>query len=144
MKAYKYILLVLLVLAIAGGIYGYLEYNRTSKDLMHVKADINVTAVDLCSQFSNDEKAASSMYIGVTPKEKVLAVKGKITSIDNENGLNSVLLGTDVDMSSVSCQMDSVYNADATQLKVGEEVVMKGICTGFLTDVILIRCVIQK
>lgn len=145
MKTFKYILIVVAVLALIGGWYGYREYNRKPTDLVEAKVDVEVTSVELCAQFTNDEKLATSMYVGITPKEKVLAVKGKITSIDKDDkGLYSVLLGTDVDMSSVSCQMDLTHNMEATQLKVGEDIVMKGICTGFLSDVVLIRCVIQK
>jgi hypothetical protein len=140
MKTSRYILIVILILVAAGGWYAYQEYNRRPADLTELKADFNLGAAELITAFSNDEGAANKSYLN-----KNLAVKGVIRSIDKDDkGLNSVLLGTDVDISSVSCQMDSVHNADAGRLKVGEEVTMKGVCTGYLTDVILVRCVIEK
>jgi tRNA_anti-like len=46
-----------------------------------------------------------------------------------------VLLKTDDLMFGVNCTME-----DDAQVKTGEQISIKGICTGYLTDVVLIRC----
>ena len=140
MKNIKWIILALFIIGIGGAWYGYSEWNRVAKDLTSVKPDFELTASELIKAFSDDEKKANSLYNG-----KVCAVKSKVISVDKDKlGLNTVMIGLDTDFNNVSCQMDSTYNADAEKLVVGSEVTMKGICTGFLTDVILIKCVIQK
>lgn len=140
MKNLKYVLFALLVVGLLGGWYAYSEYNRKPKDLSELKADVEIDAAVLIGAYSNDENAANQLYLN-----KKLAVKGKIASIQKDDKeLYTISLGTDVDISSVSCEMDLRHNEDAANLQVGNEVVMKGICTGYLTDVVLNMCVVQK
>ena len=142
MKKLKWIALALLVCGVAGAWYGYSEWNRKPADLTDMKASMEMSATDLIKAFSEDETKANEKY---TAKDVILAVKSKIISIDKDaKGLNTIMLGSETDLSSVSCQMDSLHNADAEKLQPGQDVTVKGICTGFLTDVILVRCVIQK
>jgi hypothetical protein len=140
MKKWKYIIIAVIFLAIIGGAYGYREFHRGHKDLSAVKSDINISAGDLVRAFTNDETIANKAYL-----DKTIAVKGKIKSIEKDGqGLFTVLLTTDVEDKNVSCEMDIKHNEDASKMKVGDDIVMKGVCTGSLIDVVLIRCVIDN
>lgn len=138
-KRTKIILLAVLVVGAIAAFYGYSEYTRGHKDLSNEKADVTLTAQELMSAFETDEAAANTKYL-----DKAISVTGTVKAIDkNEAGGYSVqLIGSD--MGNVSCEMDERHNADAEKLHTGDNVTMKGTCTGMLMDVILIRCVIDK
>lgn len=140
MKKLKYIILAGVLIAAIVGWYAYSEYNRKPTDLSTVKTETILNANVLFAAYTTAESATDSLYLG-----KIIAVKGKIIKIEKDNqGLNTVLLGTDVEGSFVSCQMDQSHNEEASVLNVGSEIVMKGECTGVLSDVVLTRCVVQK
>lgn len=140
MNSFKKILLLALLLALAGGYYGYSEYNRKPIDLSTQKADISIAASDLIQAFSTDETKANEKFL-----DKNIAVTGNIKSIEkDEQGTVTILLGNDTDMNNVSCQLDERHAATAASLKQGDLVNIKGVCTGSLIDVVLVRCAIEK
>jgi hypothetical protein len=131
---------------IAGAWFGYGEYNRKVKDLARVQAQITMQANELISAFEKNENAANAQYL-----DKIIAVKGKVKTVEkNDRGQYSIILGNAGAMSSVRCSMDSVHVKEIVNVKEGEEVIVKGACTGFNadellgSDVILNRCVIES
>ena len=96
-----------------------------------------VSAKELLAAFITDEAKANATYVGTT--EQAIRVNGTIRSIDSGDGaLVNVVLETDDAMSGVVCEF---AQADLpTDWKPGMNVGLKGICTGYLTDVILNRC----
>jgi hypothetical protein len=140
MKNIKYILIAVLLIAIIGIFYAYREFHRGHKDLSEVKSDIVIGANDLVNAFDKDEASANKTYL-----DKAVSVKGKVASIDkDEKGLYTILLGTDIEDKNISCEMDIKHNEEASSVQVGNEIVMKGVCTGALIDVVMVRCVIDK
>lgn len=146
MKPKKIILSAIAVLIICGGFYGYKEFNRKVKDLGNVKADIILQPGELVNAFENDEKSANDLYL-----DKIISVPGKIKAIEKDDkGQFTIVLGESGSMSSVRCSMDADHIAGIELLSEGDEITMKGACTGFNgdellgSDVILNRCVIQQ
>ncbi len=140
MKNIKYIIIAAVLMAGIGIWYAYTEFHRGHKDLSNVKSDIEISAIDLAGDFNKDEAQANKTYL-----DKAVAVKGKIKSIEkDDNGLYTILLGTELDDKNISCEMDKKHNEDAQKVKAGDEVIMKGVCAGALIDVELIRCVIER
>ncbi len=140
-KQTKYILLGILVVIIIGAIYGYTEYMRKPADLAGVKADIVVSASQLFSEYSQNEKVANAKYFN-----KVINVRGILKSIDKDHsgGISLALDGGDP-ISGVACELDSRHIADAEHVRPGDSLTITGTCAGLLTDVILNRCsVVQK
>lgn len=139
-KKIKYLLIVFCVSAIALGIYAYVEYNRKSPDLADTKPLENTTASVLIDAYSNEEDAANKKYLG-----KVIEVSGTVVEVLNlQDTALTVLLGDTVNMSRVSCSFDKNHIAAAKKLVVGNNVSVKGICTGYLMDVELNRCLIVE
>ncbi len=146
-KRIIYILLVLLVIAIVGGFYGYKEFNRKNESLTDATPAFKVKSTDLISEFAADEKAANTKYLG-----KVVQVAGIVKKLDKDDkGFYTVVLGDTSSMSSVRCSVDSLFTAEITSVKPNAPVFMKGICTGYMADdlgigadVILNRCVLVK
>jgi len=97
------------------------------------------TANDLLNAFETDESAANTKYL-----DKIIKVNGIIKDIENnDTGEISVILATDNEMSSVICNFDPAFK-DIQKLKKGEEIVIKGLCSGYLMDVVLDRCVLAQ
>lgn len=140
------ILSVLLVLIIAVAIFGFEEFNRKPKDLTGLKPTVTVSAVDFIKDFSKDDKAAEGKYI-----DKVVEVKGIVKEAKkDEKGFYTIVLGDTSAMSSVRCSMDGDHSDAFKNLSRGNNLSVKGICTGYNadeflgSDVILNRAVINN
>jgi hypothetical protein len=132
----KNLLLVLLVLLFGIAWYAYTAYNEGPRDLSTTSADKIMTASDLLSAFQEDEAKANADYL-----DKIISIEGLISSIDVGDP-SAITLETGDMMSAVVCEM-----AEAEiprNLKEGTSVTIKGQCTGFLSDVILVKCVIES
>ncbi len=139
-KRTRYILLGILAVGIVGGIYAYTEYNRKPADLSGAKPDIVVTATQLLSEYSKDEKSANAKYLN-----KVTSVRGQLKSIDKDHtGAISLALETGDPIAGVSCELDPRHTSDADRVHVGDSITITGTCAGMLTDVVLNRCSVEK
>lgn len=129
-----FILLTLLAFSIIG-FYAYKQYYKTHEDLSDVRADYKISAVDLFEAFSDNEPEANTLYIG-----KVIEVSGIISNMTTEDTSIKIFLQTDDMLGEVQCEMDSAK--DISSLQKGGEVFIRGVCSGYLTDVVMNRCVL--
>lgn len=130
------LLLLVLGLLVAAGIYGWREYNRTPEGAADKTADETITAADLLQAFTTDEPAANARF-----NDKVIQVSGTVASVSApENGKVTVLLDTGDALSGIACEFD---RADAPAAAPGQEITIKGICAGFNLDVLLQRCAVE-
>jgi RecJ-like exonuclease len=138
----RIILLAVLLIAAVAAWYGYREYTRTNKDLINTKPDFSFSATELIAAFEKDTASANRQYV-----DKIIAVTGNVKSIDTNGNPVVIALGEGTEMSSVQCSMDSTHAEAYRGVKEGDQLNLKGICTGgkteelFGTDVILNRCV---
>ena len=133
----KRILPILLILAVLGAGIGFYMYNKPHQNIQKSRADIQVSATELFTAFDDNEESANQTYL-----DKVVEVKGVVAEVTQEdNGITSVRLDSGSDMFGIICQLDNLSEHKRTEFKTGEEVTFKGICTGMLLDVILVRCV---
>ena len=139
-KKIKYLFIGSCLVVVALGIYTYTEYNRKSSDLSNTKAIENTTAKALINIYSSEEDAANKKYLG-----KVIEVSGDILEVTNlQDTAFTILLGDTADMSRVSCTIDKNHITAAKKYNVGSSVKVKGICTGYLMDIELNRCLIVE
>jgi hypothetical protein len=140
MKRKKQFVLVALVILLLGGWYAYREYHRRPADLSSMKPVAGMDAVKLAGLYETDESKANALYLG-----KAIDVTGMIADIQNQQDtLMNILLGDKDAMHRVSCLMNNAYAAEVKKYKPGDIVTIRGICTGYLMDVELNRCVIIK
>lgn len=135
----KSIMLLIVILSVSSGIwYALSEYNRKPADLSQKKADIALSAPELLKIFTEDETRANTLYL-----DKVISVKGTVKSVEkNDKGVYIVAL-SEADMAaSISCQFDERHNEAAAKLKQGDQITVKGMCTGVLIDVVLVQCAV--
>jgi hypothetical protein len=129
-KSTKSILLALLIIGVAIGIYGYKEYNRTAKDIALVTPAFTISSNAIVNDYTTNDSLANAKYLG-----KTIALNGMLKTIDkDENGFYTVVIGDTTTTTSVRCSMDSTHNNEATNLKEGTQINVKGICTGYNKD----------
>ena len=130
----KKIIIGIVVLGVIGAFVGYKMYNKPHVDVAEASADITVSANKILEEFSGNETTANTKYL-----EKIVAVKGEITEIKIEKEKGIITLKTNDDFGSVLCHLSEESTKKMNRLTVGETIVVKGICTGFLMDVILVK-----
>lgn len=131
----KNIVVVILVLAIIGTFVGYKIYNKPHVNVVEINADILTTANKIISDFSSDENAANVKYL-----EKIIELKGVVSETKRENEKGIITLKTNNDFGSVLCYLSEISTEKINSIKVGQNITVKGICTGYLMDVILVKC----
>jgi hypothetical protein len=137
MKLYvKIALFVVLLIAFSGILAALIMFNKKHTDTAKVKPDFVVTAIILQKEFEDNEAAASARYIN-----KIIEVTGSIVSITRSDSTNTnISLKTGNDMSSVICASRSIV--DPSKFNAGEEITLRGECSGFLMDVLLKNCAV--
>lgn len=133
-------ILYLLMLMVAGALIGYYYTQRDFRnDIRYTEADINISSQDLYAAFSVDEDSANNRFLG-----KIIAVTGLVQSVDAQPEKTTISLGTGDPMSAVVCEMNANIQSDFTGIVRGEELTVKGECSGMLFDIILVNCVINE
>lgn len=130
------LLLVLLAAAIGAG-YAWKEFNRTAAKADDLPVKETVTANDLLTAFTSDEAVATTRFVGSA--EQVVQVTGTIRAIEPAGkDLTNIMLSTDNELAGVVCEFAP---ADVPAgWRSGASVTIKGICTGMLMDVVMVRC----
>jgi tRNA_anti-like len=137
MKPYvKIALFVVLFIAVSAILTALVLYNKKHPDTAKVKPDFIITATLLQKEFEDNEAKASAIYIN-----KILEVTGTIVSVTPTDSSHlNISLKTGSDISSVICAFPAIN--DPSKFKTGEEVTLRGECSGFLMDVLLKNCAI--
>lgn len=128
---------ILLILG-AGFMYYYTQRDSRN-DIIHRKADVEVSAIELLESFGQDENAAEERFLG-----KTVSVSGIIQSLENSPGKTTITLESGDPISAVVCEMNNMLQADFSSLEEGQQLTIKGECSGKLMDVILVNCVIEN
>ena len=127
------VLLSMLPVLGIGAWLGFKEYNRTNKDLSIAEADVKISAINLISEFEDNDSAANVKYLG-----KILELDGNVKKVEtDEDGNYTIILGESGNLSSVRCSMDTIYSKDAARVKEGSSVIIRGACTGYKKNELL-------
>jgi len=131
----KKLIIVGLVVAIvvAIGVYLYV-FHKPARTAASEEATFSVTTSNLLSEFEADENAANAKYL-----EKVIKVSGVVSSVTENDAAIIVYLAEPESTSGVSCSFLK-SDLDKSKIAVGDKVFIKGICAGYLMDVMLNRC----
>ena len=130
----KKIILVFIILGTVGGFLGYKMYNKPHIDVLKSSMEISISANKILDDFSLDETAANKKYL-----EKVILIKGEISEIKIEREKGIITLKTNDNFGSILCHLSAEATKKMSTLNLGETITIKGICTGFLMDVILVK-----
>ncbi len=134
----KILIALIIILTIAGVGITYYLYNLKPTDMNRVKPDYILSSEALLKEFEANEADANKKYIN-----KVVEVTGEIASINSgENNSLNISLKTDSNISSVICTFAS--KDDLEGYKTGQEISIRGECSGYLMDVLINRCRVVK
>lgn len=117
-----------LIVLVSGAFVAYRLYNKPHRDPSR-EVGIKVEAIKLFADFQTDEAQANNMYLG-----KTLEVNGVVTEIaENQEQSLILVLESGDPIFGVRCTL----TASDYRPEVGESVTVKGICTGYLSDVVI-------
>lgn len=119
--------------------YAIIQYNKPHVDIKNSQAEITINVEQLISQFKNDETLATQKYT-----DKVIQIEGILNNISISEGNSVISLKYKNEETSVICYMQPENSLNLLKLKKGEQIKIKGVCTGFLLDIIMVRCLIVK
>lgn len=138
MNKYLKIVLALLVIGGVGSIYVYKNiYNKPHVNINNSQVDFIVTPDELIDDFKDNEQEANKKYL-----DKIIQINGVVHKIDMTNGLSTLTFKNGNSLESVICNMDPGENEKISKLETGETIQAKGICTGYLLDVVIVRAVL--
>jgi hypothetical protein len=113
-------------------------FKKSDIDVSSKKATFEIEAAVLTHEFENNEEASNTKYLG-----KIIAVSGTVNSISIDEQNVIVYLKNEDELSGVMCSLNkSTFDAD--RIKTGNRVKIKGICAGYLMDVQLNKCALEK
>ncbi|ARV14933.1 OB-fold protein [Polaribacter sp. SA4-12] len=131
----KKIIIAILIIGIIGVFVAYKMYNKPHINVADSKSDITLTADKIINDFSSDESKANTIYL-----DKIVSVSGEVSELNLEKGKGIITLKTNDDFGSVLCHLSEESTKKMSSLRKGQTISVKGICTGYLLDVILVKC----
>ena len=140
MKGRKFkIIIGFFLAAIIGLIASLYYYNKPHVNVEKSNAVYSLTAQNLIKESQENEKNTNEKYT-----ERVIQIEGNIYEISTLRGNTVVTLKDSVSESSIICHMQAEDNKRVLSLKKGSRVTLKGVCTGYLLDVIMVRCILVE
>ena len=129
--------LAVVLLAVAGILLArnYI-FRPASTSVEDEKTDISLEAATLLRAFEENETRANAEYL-----DKVVAITGIIGEIYQDEQYTTLTLKEPGAFSGISCTFENSSLED-TDFSIGEEIRVRGLCTGYLMDVVLIKCVL--
>jgi len=130
----KYILYAATVVVVIGTVIGYNVLTPSPEiKIQDATTDLVINATKLYGDFSLDEGTANQDYVG-----KVLEVKGMLKNVEKkaDNEIQLVLDAED-DLGAITCNLQVIESLAIEELKIGDPITVKGVCTGYLFDVVL-------
>jgi hypothetical protein len=135
MKRGKLILICALAVVLVAIIIGLTQWYKPHRKV-EGEQGIVINSDSLITVYNANEHAADSLYLN-----KTIQVRGLVAKVDrNEDGQTTVLFNSADPMSTVFCTMrDKGAVVDS-----GKVAVLKGICSGHTSDVLLTDCIIVR
>ena len=113
---------------------GYKWYNKPHRSAA-IETAVSLTAEQFVGEYEKDEAAANKKYLG-----NAVQVSGTVSEVSLNQQNRQVVLLTGSAMSGVQCTLQD----EGVNIKKGDAVIMKGFCSGFLTGVIMDRCIVVR
>lgn len=126
--------LILAAIALVAAVAVYFYINKPHRSVLDEEA-LRISADSLFQAFASNEADANARYLN-----KVILVSGKVKSVEtNTDGKTVIVLETGDMMFGVNCTL-----AEPTNPPVGQEILLRGICTGYLADVIITQAIMES
>jgi len=136
MKGWKKNSLIVIVI-VAVVLIGYALYlwNKPARDVSKERG-IHITAMAIFDSFTHNEQAANTSFLN-----KAIEVTGTVAEVKkNQAGKTVVYLQSSDPMFGVNC----TFKEDPGLIAKGSTITFKGICTGYLSDVVINEGILVK
>jgi len=135
----KKLIVVAVIVLVSAVAYGFFLFNKPHQGIAGKEASYSLPSKQLFDEFDQNENAANKKYLG-----KVISVYGKVSdnAVDSKGMPSLILEGGE--MAGVGCQFDERFVEGIRELKKGQVIKIKGVCTGMLMDVVLVDCVPEE
>ena len=121
----KVLLLAAGIGLIAGLLLLYWIFNKPHRDVAK-EMGITLSAQQLYDAFRTNEASANSQYL-----DKAIELTGTVADVStNQEGQKVVNFSTNDPLVTINC----TFKTDPGNLKVGDSITFKGICTGYIPD----------
>lgn len=149
-KIIKWVIVIAVAgLVIAGSIVIYI-FNMPHRDVQSADIDFSKSATELVQEYLDNPQTANDKYLQEDGESKIIAVSGMVSALDEDMNQQKVVLLKSPDANAgVSCTFTAITNVNASTLKPGDLVTIKGVIrsgAGFdedlemYEDVILEKC----
>lgn len=113
-------------------------FKSSEKNLQNEHAERSVSSKELINAYTINEEKSDRLYAG-----KIIEVTGFIKEISFLNNRNTIILNSNTETFGVICDVNPNQEEKIKLLKKHQKIRVKGICKGFLKDVILLNCSID-
>jgi predicted phosphodiesterase len=128
---------IVLIILVAVLVYIW-TYRKADISMSSKKTDVEISAGDLLQSFENDEELANAAYL-----DKIIVVAGKVDNISEDTLTVTVYLKDEDAISGIICSFDKSV-IDISKISKGRQIKVKGICSGYLLDVVLNKCSLEE
>jgi hypothetical protein len=129
----KRVVIIVIILTAFAGAIAYTLYTQKHR-MIEKESYISISAPELFKAFEENESLANTKYLN-----QVIEVTGILSEVlANQENNTVVILQSSDPLFGVSCTLEH----PAINLSAGDSIVLKGICTGYLSDVVLTHCVL--
>jgi hypothetical protein len=119
-------------------VWGVVQVMKPHRNVASEQTEATMSAKALYNEFESNEKEAGKKWIG-----KVIEVSGIIISASETDKYVSINLGGTAD-GGINCSLLKKDLNAGDKFNPGDKITIKGKCTGFLMDVNLVDCIIEK
>jgi len=134
----RIIVAVMVVAIAAAAVVWKYTFRKSASTVSNRVVEMEVQAADLAAAFETNEDSANASYLG-----KVVSVTGIVAEVSADSSGVTVYLRAPENLSGVACSFDPAEK-DAALLQAGSLVTIRGLCTGYLMDVVLTRCLVEQ
>ncbi|MFM8592239.1 MAG: OB-fold protein [Sphingomonadales bacterium] len=124
-KWLRWILLAIVVMALAGGAVFYYVMTAQFADTTSEKPAYSISAMDLLGEFQQNDSAANKKY-----SEKIVAVSGLVSEVEGADTSATVKFVDTLTGSYLIFDFQSGASRQAAALQPGANVTLKGSCSG--------------
>jgi len=133
-KFLKYVGILFVIGLIIGVAVFLFVFRKSSDSIAKETPAFKVNCGQIVSEFESNEQASNTKYL-----DKVIEVSGTIAELSSDTSGVNITLRDENATSGVTCSFGLSQKIDIKELKLGSPLTCKGICTGFLMDVTLIK-----
>jgi hypothetical protein len=127
--------IAILMVGLVSGISVWLfVFKKSDISVASRSVQVEITVDELVRLFETDESKANNEFL-----DKVILVVGKVESVNADSLGASIYLIDSDELAGVICNFSSGV-VDINTISKGQMLKVKGLCSGFLMDVVLNKC----